>query len=450
MNPRVGRLPIIILTLLLALSVSIPAFASRTVKNPFGKCILAFPDLEQKTGEAVAKVAVFEKMRSVEVLGFEPGTHGGRRLRIKRLKNEYGELMGWASNFAERHYDLQGDPRTFISAIGPKAAAYFGFEKISDTEYLIPNAIEFEAALKKVNQQLVLMGQRVLSFGFYPTKTNADVQVKKYVDRIRSELLMPLAPDGHHLIHDIAFHAGMVFGPEPLGRLMKAEADLHASFFEYLNDKYKADSTVLPQLQALQYVSDFIDTMRFDGLTGSLGQNFALIRSENSKELFKYVEERMQTYLDYPSMHPSIEAIDSTGRKPEHIFFIPGGWSLADRFLTFLMVLQNPAKYQMRSFTNQSHLNMNKLATAMKSSSAGYQTATLVDDFHEFVAQYKSPLAIDIRSTPDDILLGPRGTFERDGDELSKDPSWYKIFCDEVRKNKLRVIEAVEQLQQKL
>lgn len=145
------------------------------------------------------------------------GRHGGKRLTVRRTGSQ------WMSNYTSKFgVDPQGDPRWFIEAVGPEAARFFGFEVVDDSTILVPDAIEFNNALIKLNARLKALGQEQVAVSYYGQGPKALLSI--YLRLFGNGLGLPIAGTENHYLHDISFHTGAIFLPIQLMRYMSGRA----------------------------------------------------------------------------------------------------------------------------------------------------------------------------------------------------------------------------------
>ncbi|MGE4133931.1 MAG: hypothetical protein AB7F86_20005 [Bdellovibrionales bacterium] len=126
----------------------------------------------------------------------------------------------WASLHSTLHYDVQGDPRWFVEAMGCEAAQVFGFDITSEHDMWVPDVKEFNAAISKVNAELTRQGQAPIPFTFYQG-ANGKLRLDSYVRKYAVEGQLPIAPGGNHMIHDLSFHSGAILTPPVLNEHLR-------------------------------------------------------------------------------------------------------------------------------------------------------------------------------------------------------------------------------------
>lgn len=199
---------------------------------------------------------------TVEVTKTIDGNHGGKLHIVK--KTWRGE---WISDYATFAFDVQGDPRWFIGAMGEKAANFFGFEIIDSETITVPDAIEFQGALDKVNQVLISQGNEPVLLSL-STEDISQKPISGYLDALLGSKL-PFATEGNHLIHDVSFHTGHIFTPPRLLKIAQTRTLFTLNFFKFIQKQehplLKHVMSILPYVK-VQLVHGFDNGTAFANL----------------------------------------------------------------------------------------------------------------------------------------------------------------------------------------
>lgn len=303
MNPRTAsdqnyflrRTCLLVSTLLLYSGI---AAASTKTFDPaqYGSCQAAFAQLESEIPKSVKTdsyddIHALPDLPTVEITANRPGRHGGTLQQI-RLKGP-----SWVSGYSENRFDVQGDPRWFIELVGEDHAAYLGFRILNDREITIPDYQEFAGALKKINQKLTEAGEQPIAIQYYQTPDNKDVTVKLYVEQFLKNQSIPVAREGNHLIHDMAFHSGAIFLPREYIDATRARMQFVRKFGDFIEKKYKDDPEKLRATKYYSYLMNYVSTIQIDSATAMVGPYVAsaLRRSEANATL--QFTDAMQAYV---------------------------------------------------------------------------------------------------------------------------------------------------------
>jgi hypothetical protein len=139
---------------------------------------------------------------TVQVSGTVRGRYGKTCYILKRLA---GKPWISTSLWREIPQTLQGDPRWLIAAGGEDFASFLGFKLVADDTMIVPGPEELQAAIEKLNVALVQLGAEPIPVRF--RRANGEVGPYRYgMAFSRGEV--PMALDGHMLLHDVSFHAG--------------------------------------------------------------------------------------------------------------------------------------------------------------------------------------------------------------------------------------------------
>lgn len=165
------------------------------------------------------------KEKSVLSIETRKGQHGGDVYLLKKTGQK------WFSQFQTFTFDLQGDPRWFIGALGEKVARFFGFEIIDENYLLIPSADEFQRAINKVNVRLKEQGKETIEIQIVSEETKS---MQRYLDLFLSDRLR-FAEKDHHLVHDMSFHSGVILTPRRLHLAAQKRLQFVLDFYNFLS-----------------------------------------------------------------------------------------------------------------------------------------------------------------------------------------------------------------------
>lgn len=197
---------------------------------------------------------------------------GGQLLRLQ--KNE----QSWLSNYSEFLFDIQGDPRWFIGALGEHFATFFGFKMKGPQELWIPDGVAFESALQQLNSQLQKENRESIPLSISTTDLSTQ-PLKGYLHHFLRDQLH-FSSEDHHLIHDISFHTGFIFLPPRLVRL----AQIRTEFMLEFANSLAQDSSFLNAAESKLFLST-VKEFLVEAIDQGVGfQNLSMIANDNSNE----------------------------------------------------------------------------------------------------------------------------------------------------------------------
>lgn len=207
---------------------------------------------------------------SVDVIESVEGYHGGQRLKVRKKDGHR-----WGSSNTTTGFDPQGDPRWFIEVLGPKAAAFFGFEMIDDSHMMVPDSTEFSNALEKVNAELKRQGFNAVPLTFYATGNNENTKAGEYVKRFVTDYGIPIAASGNHLFHDLSFHTAAIVLPREILEFKAAVMQFHREFFAHYREVNKdASEDIRKAINFYELLINLESTQDVDNMTGLTGPLF--------------------------------------------------------------------------------------------------------------------------------------------------------------------------------
>lgn len=199
------------------------------------------------------------------------GPHGGKLFVIRKS----GET--WVSQFTTFKFDLQGDPRWFIGAVGEDIAAFFGFRIIDSTTMTIPDASEFQFAMDKINSTLVTDGKEPVLIRF-KTDDLTEAPMQGYIDTFRA-FELPLASNGNHLVHDMSFHTGTIFIPNRIIKAAQSKVSFTIDFMTFLQKQEHEHSDLIASIK--KYVKTLL-VRSIDNGTGFGNLAMIALKAEDS------------------------------------------------------------------------------------------------------------------------------------------------------------------------
>ncbi len=242
------------------------------------------------------------EQQTVDIINEKNGRHGGRVLTLLKTGST------WMSKFSTFNFDVQGDPRWFIGALGEKQAEFFGFKLIDSNTMEMPNAEEFQGALNKVNKELVRQGHDPVEIS-YSTLDFKRRPLVSYLDSFDQNIL-PVASAGNHIIHDMSFHSGMIFIPNQYLQVAQRRVRFVRGFINQLlsssNELTPLVAGALPQLRTLL-------VRGFDN--GSAFGNLSVVAHKSADSL---VQSRIETLIS-KMQNQRLEAEDTTLVSPLHL-----------------------------------------------------------------------------------------------------------------------------------
>lgn len=197
------------------------------------------------------------------------GFHGGYRIPIVRI----GEV--WPSDFHEGPNAPQGDPRNFVTAFGLDTALFFGFSVLSPRDAEIPDFMEFNGALRKVNAELIRVGAEPIGMRYYPCV--GEVGPTRYLFEFVENAAIPLAQREAAQLHDLSFHSMSIILPNDLIEHARRQTRVVVEFSAYLKkiaDGEITNTTKLSREEVVQAIR-VVQMQRLYELD-SLTANFAV------------------------------------------------------------------------------------------------------------------------------------------------------------------------------
>lgn len=173
---------------------------------------------------------------SVEITGFELGSHGGLLNRVEP------KVDSWKS-FVTRYYDNpQGDVRWPLQILGEKTANFFGFKWSSrwsgffKRTLLLPEVDELNGALSR------LLETNKHDLKFNPITLYEEYRFKtpdrEYVTRFALNRAIPIAPEGSFYFHDLDYHfLGYLLAPTEYFELARLQAQILVDFDVFVRRK---------------------------------------------------------------------------------------------------------------------------------------------------------------------------------------------------------------------
>lgn len=190
-----------------------------------------------------------QEFKSVEIISTIKGHHGGER----KLLSKTNDL--WLSKYSTFNFDIQGDPRWFIGAAGEKVAKFFGFEIYDHRRMTIPTASEFQGAIDKVNRVLVAEGKEPINIKFLADDLKS-APLSGYLKYFTNNSL-PMAKNGHHLIHDMSLHSGVIYTPPRILEAAILRTKFILSFMDFLSSETDINYSRLNK-EIRKYVKAFL------------------------------------------------------------------------------------------------------------------------------------------------------------------------------------------------
>lgn len=205
--------------------------------------------------------------KSVLSIETRKGQHGGDVYVLKKTGQK------WFSQYQTFIFDLQGDPRWFIGAVGEKVARFFGFEIINENLLVIPSAEEFQRAIHKVNVRLRERGQEEIAVQIVAEDTKS---LQRYVDLFMSDQLR-FAEKDHHLVHDMSFHSGVIFTPRRLHLAAQKRVKFVRDFYHFLSKDKDEFSAMTSEIKK------YVELLLTRGIDNGTAFGNLILIAENSQ-----------------------------------------------------------------------------------------------------------------------------------------------------------------------
>jgi hypothetical protein len=256
---------------------STTAFAIGRIDPYCAKALQVLHSLLEKSGEAQTfGESRRHRKQTVKIIDEIDGLHGGKLRRVRKIGSTWG-----SGRTTLKGFDPQGDPRWFIETLGPKAAAFFGFKMLSDTEMTVPDPVEFAGAIKRVNERLKRNGSEEISINFYESKSSI---LARYNRLFAERGLLPVATSENHYFHDMSYHSGAIFLPEYLVSYSRKRSAFIEAAIEHLKTRFKSDDPSVQKRVALFSRRIYMETARaIDNGTGLITPGVATVAARNHR-----------------------------------------------------------------------------------------------------------------------------------------------------------------------
>jgi hypothetical protein len=129
----------------------------------------------------------------------------------------------WYSRFKKGINDIQGDPRWFALILGPKIGFNFGFQAMGEMKITVPTVERFEQARGRYNIALKAHGFEEITSSFYPAPSQPLTGII-YLERFAKSGGLPVAINGHLIVHDWAFHGATILFPKVIMNHLRDKA----------------------------------------------------------------------------------------------------------------------------------------------------------------------------------------------------------------------------------
>jgi hypothetical protein len=140
---------------------------------------------------------------TVVVTGLSPGSQGGQIVTLKKIGDRW-------------HSNAHGDPHSFFVILGDRAAQFFGFEKISETELRVPDVAEFNGAINYLNLKYAEAYSRPFTeisyFTNFPRLSSA-THLRMWAQHSGIPIGSPTDESTHVFINDISRFTGTILLP---------------------------------------------------------------------------------------------------------------------------------------------------------------------------------------------------------------------------------------------
>jgi len=229
------------------------------------------------------KMDLNERKPTLTVIRTEEGRHGGKRLVIKAFPQ-------WYSGFSFIPGAPQGDPRWMIALFGEEVAEFFGFKLIDQTTMTIPDVVEFNSAIAKMNS-MISDPTRHCRLSFYEVPSENSVVSDAEFLKGFEKLQLPIADKGAARFHDTIYHGLAVVTPVEVLNHAALITEAVDSLVAFLEAKAQTDPD-LAWLASEGHIGAITKgrAIEVDYGTGNIGMNFtqALLRpSDLHSKLFQ-------------------------------------------------------------------------------------------------------------------------------------------------------------------
>ena len=194
----------------------------------------------------------------------------GLRRVIRRRRG-----FAWRSSYAPFDRAPLGDPRNFLYCAGSlKVGAWFGFE-LKGSTLLAPGPDRLNWGLEQLQQQGATLPIRFESSEGYATD-------RQFVSAF-ARGVMPMAQEGLIWVHDVSFHAAVIFLPEEELRISRIQSQATLEFDAWVRAQLSPPNPIV--LQAL----DEIMTEQAIAIDSGTGNTIStLSRGGFADDLYRY------------------------------------------------------------------------------------------------------------------------------------------------------------------
>jgi len=278
-------------TLMVMLAItSIPLRAPLRAEERTEKCGVALQlELKRLIRESISHPARPENVLStIAIQGSLTGEHGGRRYLLKRVGAH------WDSSYEHFPAAKQGSPTWAIEVLGEELAAFLGYVKISDEYMTAPDAIDLNAAIEILDQELRLAGKPPLRMRFQLEKGR--LSEREYFNQVKDRIA-PYGDSGNMLLHDASYHGPSIGLPELFYEHFETQAQYWEKFEAFvrkhlpnpkLEEVLARDTSGLPvEDTGHPFFSQGTRKLnrQFDQGTGNLVADLAKIRKSGTRYL---------------------------------------------------------------------------------------------------------------------------------------------------------------------
>ncbi len=121
----------------------------------------------------------------------------------------------WRSGWSPDKKNLQGDPRNLMILLGDRVASFFKMQMLDQDSMIAPMGHLMSQQIRKANKFLKSIGEEEIAVKFKDSPIDQPIH---YLDYLVDSMVfrLPVASDGHFLIHDVALHYGAILLPKSI------------------------------------------------------------------------------------------------------------------------------------------------------------------------------------------------------------------------------------------
>ena len=183
--------------------------------------ILIHLALDASAGSTCSHVVNSLSFKTVDVQEYSSHPINIASVVVLPQKNESSTVVfsirgfQWRSGWSPDKRNLQGDPRNLMILLGDHVASKFKMQMLDQDSMIAPRGSLMTQQIRKANQHLKSIGEEEIAVKFKDSPIDQPIHHLDYlIDSLVFKL--PVASDGHFMIHDVALHYGAILLPKAI------------------------------------------------------------------------------------------------------------------------------------------------------------------------------------------------------------------------------------------